>query len=197
MPKVGLQPIRRRQLISATIEAIHAYGYDETTMARIAARAGLSPGIITHYFGGKDELLEATMRSLLTDFQRLVVKGLQERTEPMDRISAIVSASFDETQCTPQVVAAWLAFWAQVPHHPGLARLQRTYRLRLHSNLRRELGRLGLPPESREELAELTGGLIDGIWMRSALSGTGLDTVRARRTVLGSLRLHLAALGVG
>ena len=57
MPKLGMQPIRRRQLIQATLEAIDELGLADATIARIAKRAGVSTGIISHYFAGKDGLL--------------------------------------------------------------------------------------------------------------------------------------------
>ena len=63
MPKVGMGPVRRTQLIAAAISSLHDHGYAETTVARIAARAGVSPGIVHHYFNGKDDLLFATMRT--------------------------------------------------------------------------------------------------------------------------------------
>ena len=50
MPKVGMQPIRRRQLINATLEAINEVGMHDATIAQIARRAGVSTGIISHYF---------------------------------------------------------------------------------------------------------------------------------------------------
>lgn len=193
MPKVGIKQIRRRQLIAATIETIHACGYDDTTIARIASRAGLSSGIISHYFGSKAELLAATMRSLLADLRRLATDRLAAATTPAERIGAVVEANFDDTQCTPQVVTAWLAFWAQVPHVPELARLQRIYHRRLRSNLRRELRRLSLGERRSNELVEILGSLIDGIWVRAALTGSPLDTAAARRRVMETLRLHLGA----
>ena len=39
MPKLGMQPIRRRQLIQATLEAIDEVGLADATIARIAKRA--------------------------------------------------------------------------------------------------------------------------------------------------------------
>lgn len=193
MPKVGVQPIRRRQLIAATIEAIHAYGYDDTTIARIAARAGLSSGIISHYFGSKDELLAATMRSLLSDLRHQLLDRLKGVEAPMARIEGVVAANFGEAQCTAPVITAWLAFWAQVPHEPELARLQRIYSRRLRSNLRHELRRLGLDDTRSEEVGEILGSLIDGIWVRAALGGGGMDAARARRQVMEMLHLLLGA----
>ncbi len=196
MPRVGVSKIRRKQLIAATIAAIHAHGYDATTMARIAKGAGMSAGLIAHYFGSKDELLEATMRSLLTDLQTLVARRLGEAGEaPRARLSAVVAANFDESQCARETVSAWLAFWGQVPHVPALGRLQRIYRRRLHSNLKREFCRLGLPNGEAAHLAEVAASLIDGVWVRAGLDGGGLDIVAARRLVGETIDLHLAARG--
>src|SRR5690625_6795075 len=61
LPKIGMQPIRRQQLIQATMAAIDEVGLADATVLRIARHAGVSAGIISHYFGGKDGLLEATI----------------------------------------------------------------------------------------------------------------------------------------
>lgn len=180
-------------MIDATIQAIHRYGYGDATVARIASTAGLSAGIIAHYFGGKNELLAATMRSLLTDLRREAIRRLAQADSPLARVEAIVAANFDETQCTPEVVAAWLAFWAQVPHAPELARLQGVYRRRLRSDLRHALRQLKLAERDLDELTEVLGSLIDGIWLRAALAEDGLDIPAARRRVMTVLRLHLLA----
>ncbi len=72
MPKVGMEPIRRQQLIKATMAAIDEVGLADATVMRIARHAGVSAGIISHYFGGKDGLLEATMRQILSDLGEAV-----------------------------------------------------------------------------------------------------------------------------
>lgn len=53
MPKLRMQSIRRRQLIDATLEAINEVGMHDATIAQIARRAGVSTGIISHYFRDK------------------------------------------------------------------------------------------------------------------------------------------------
>ncbi|EQD44306.1 Transcriptional regulator, TetR-like, DNA-binding, bacterial/archaeal domain protein, partial [mine drainage metagenome] len=55
---------RRRQLIEVTIDSLAEVGYVGSTLAQIAQRAGVSPGLVAHYFGDKDGLLEATFRTL-------------------------------------------------------------------------------------------------------------------------------------
>src|SRR5260370_40485455 len=85
MPKVGMEPIRRQQLIDATIVSIGRYGLADTTVQRISQAAGVSSGIIHHYFGGKNELLEATMRRLLQSLRADVVAALGAAPTPEQR----------------------------------------------------------------------------------------------------------------
>ena len=92
MPKLGLEPIRRRQLIQATIASIHEDGLAETTVSRISARAGMSPGIVHHYFINKDDLLEATLRSLGVQIRQATRQRLLGVTGPRERLAAIVDA---------------------------------------------------------------------------------------------------------
>ena len=55
---------RRSQLIGVTIDSLAELGYVSSTLAQIAGRAGVSPGLVAHYFGDKEGLLEAAFRSL-------------------------------------------------------------------------------------------------------------------------------------
>ncbi|MBM3599808.1 MAG: transcriptional regulator BetI [Alphaproteobacteria bacterium] len=169
MPKLGMEPIRRRQLIAATISSVGRYGYGETTVLRISKAAGVSPGIIHHYFGGKDELLEAAMRSLLEQLRQEVIGRLSKADGPRARLSAIVDGNFASSQFEPQAVAAWLAFWAEARHAPKLGRLQQINRRRLHSNLRQAFGLLG-EAEWADRAAEGLAALIDGLWLHAALA---------------------------
>ncbi|MCC9623082.1 transcriptional regulator BetI [Thalassospira sp. MA62] len=191
MPKVGMQPVRRRQLIDATIETIHRHGFADTTIARIAKAAGMSSGIISHYFGGKNALLEATMRFLMQELRRDYLKRLADAKSPMDRLDAIVSTNFNEEQFTPQVTVAWLSFWAQVPFSDALQRLNGIYFKRLATNLRHELRQLTTDRRA-DEIAAVTAAMIDGIWVRSGLSAGRTDVSAARDMVLDTMRAYLA-----
>ncbi|MEK0084791.1 transcriptional regulator BetI [Benzoatithermus flavus] len=191
MPKIGMEPIRKRQLIEATIASIHAYGFADTTIATISREAGVSPGIIHHYFGGKGALLAATMQALLIEWRSYVVAALRAADGPKARIEAIIDASFAERQFQPQVIVTWLAFWGQAPHDAMLMRLQRLYANRLKSNLRYDLRRLVAP--SRVDGATLgLAALIDGLWLSCALGHPGLGAEAARKLAKDYLHRQLA-----
>ena len=65
-----------KALIDATISAIGERGSLDVTMSDIAGRAGVSSALAHHYFGAKDDLLQATMRRLLADLGRDIVAAL-------------------------------------------------------------------------------------------------------------------------
>ncbi|RDS98472.1 transcriptional regulator BetI, partial [Burkholderia contaminans] len=98
MPKVGMREIRRAQLIDATLRSIDEAGLPGTTLASVAQRANISTGIVSHYFGDKDGLLEATMRHVLRDLSATTRRRVAARKDPRSRLRAIVAANFDDTQ---------------------------------------------------------------------------------------------------
>ncbi|KGD70665.1 transcriptional regulator BetI [Tatumella morbirosei] len=181
MPKVGMQPIRRRQLIDATLETINEVGLHYATIAQIAKRAGVSTGIISHYFGDKNGLLEATMRDITTQLRTAILSRLKRlpATETRARLEAIVDGNFDETQLHTAAMKAWLDFWASSMHHPMLNRLQVVSSRRLLSTLIAEFRR-ELPRDQARIAGYGLSALIDGLWLRAALSGQPFDSGLAK-----------------
>ena len=110
MARTGMEPVRRRALIGAAIEAIHAEGYCGVTVAEIARRAGVSYGLAHHYFGSKEQLLAAAMRHLFRLLGEEVVTRLRQAETAEARLSALVRGNFARSQLQPSLISAWLAF---------------------------------------------------------------------------------------
>ena len=168
MPKVGMEPLRRRALIDATISAIGERGSLDVTMSEIAGRAGVSSALAHHYFGAKDELLQATMRHLLAELSADTRHALAATETPRQRVSAIIAVSFSDKQFQPETIAAWLSFYVEAQKTTALRRLLRIYARRLHSNLMSGLSPL-MPRAEAEHAAEGIAALIDGLYIRRAL----------------------------
>ncbi|WP_374309043.1 transcriptional regulator BetI [Dongia sp.] len=189
MPKVGMEEIRRRQLIDATIASIHEVGFAESSLSRISGKAGVSTGIVHHYFGNKADLLEATLRQLGDSLRDSVVQRLELARSPIERLLAVIDGNIGPDQFTPEGVSAWLAFWAQVPKNERLARVQHIIISRLHDNLVHALKLMGRA--DADDIARVTAALIDGLWLRAALSKEGPDPRNARRLVFDYLNTKL------
>src|ERR1700674_5663350 len=130
---------RRRQLIEVAIDCLAELGFVGTTLAQIAGRAGVSTGLVAHYFGDKDGLLEAAFRTL----SRRVHDGVRARLRlahtPRGRIQAVIDANLAPQEFNQRSGSAWLAFWGQLLHVERLKRVQTAYQRRMLSNLRHAL----------------------------------------------------------
>jgi betaine-aldehyde dehydrogenase len=186
-----LEDFRRIQLIEVTIDSLAEVGYVGSTLAQIASRADVSPGLVAHYFDDKDGLLEASFRTLSRRlFEQMDARMRQSRT-PRGRIQAIIDINLGPQEFTQRTGSAWLAFWGQVPHVHGLMRVQNAYQRRMVSNLRYALVRL-LPAAEARSLAATIAAMIDGVWLRAALSNwaeADSESARALLTAFVDARL--------
>lgn len=179
MPKRGMKPIRRQQLIDAAIASIHEHGFSSATVARIARKAGVSTGIVHHYFTDKNDLLASTMRSLLDLLGREAAMRMRAARTPIERIYAIIHASYGDEQFSEEVFSAWLALYGNARDSDKLQRILRIYHKRLHSNLLYNLVPL-IGRERAQDVATGIGALIDGLWLRYALTGRPDDAETPR-----------------
>jgi betaine-aldehyde dehydrogenase len=163
---------RRFQLIDATIGTMAEVGFAATTLALIGQRAGMSAGLVAHYFEDKDGLLEATLRSLTARLARATRSRLAEATGPRERIQAIIDAYLAPDQFDRRTSTVWLAFWGEALHSPRLGRVQRVYQRRMLSHLTHALKRL-VPAREAARLAVGAAAMIDGLWLRATLSAAG------------------------
>src|SRR3984885_9364038 len=194
-----IEDTRRRQLVEVTIDSLAELGFVGTTLAQIAIRAGVSTGLVAHYFGDKDGLLDAAFRSLATRVGNQVRARLRQVGTPRGRIQAVIDANLAPEEFEQRTGTAWLAFWGQVLHVPSLKRVQSVYQRRTLSNLRSSLKNL-VPPEDARRLAAMIAAMIDGVWLRAALSGwseADSEGARALLTVFVDERLRQAAPAAG
>ena len=160
---------RRKQLVEVTIDSLAEVGYVGSTLAHIASRAGVSPGLVAHYFGDKDGLFEAAFRRLSLRVSEQVKRRLSHARTPRGRIQAVIDANLAPEEFDRRTGGAWLAFWGQVLHVARLKDIQVVYQRRMLSNLRYSLKQL-VPPDEAKNLATMIAAMIDGVWLRAALS---------------------------
>ncbi|MCQ0971226.1 transcriptional regulator BetI [Paracoccus sp. TK19116] len=179
MPKLGAEPIRKAALINAAIDQVGSAGTLDVTVAQIARAAGVSPALAHHYFGSKDQIFLAAMRHIMSNFGESVLLGLPG-TSGRRRLAVIVSASFGAPNFRHEVVSAWLNFYALSLVNDEAARLLKVYHRRLRSNLIVALRPVSDRPEA---VAETLGALIDGVYLRAALSHAPTNGFAAVRMV--------------
>ncbi len=190
MPKVGMEPLRRDALVRATIAEIGRAGTLDVTVAQIARRAGMSPALAHHYFGGKEQIFLAAMRHILAIYGAEIRGALAAADGAEGRVRAVIRASFSEGSFRREVVSAWLHFYVLAQTVPEAARLLGIYQRRLHSNLVHPLRHV--VGARAGEVADRLAAMIDGVYLREALAGRAPDRGRAIALVEGLLRAERA-----
>ncbi|WP_077962092.1 transcriptional regulator BetI [Ensifer adhaerens] len=168
MPKVGMEPVRRKALVDAALRVIGDQGTLSVTMSEIARQAGVSPALAHHYFGSKEQLLIETIRSLLRQLRDDTVTALRAVAGPRERLSALIRVSFQASQFAPDTIAAWLAFYSEAQRSEDVRRLLVVYARRLRSNLLASLKALCTTHDA-ERIAEGAAAMIDGLYIRQSL----------------------------
>ena len=60
-PKTFTQRKRRDQLVDCAIDALAELGFQGTSVAEVARRAGVRKGVVTYHFAAKDDLMFAAV----------------------------------------------------------------------------------------------------------------------------------------
>ncbi|MFA1622733.1 transcriptional regulator BetI [Rhizobium mongolense] len=174
MPKIGMEPLRRKALVDAALRVIADHGTLSVTMSDIARQAGVSPALAHHYFGSKEQLLIETVRSLLRQLRDDTVTALKAARTPREKLSAVIRVSFQADQFAPKTIAAWLAFYAEAQRSEETRHFLVIYARRLRSNLLANLKKL-CPPDAAGRIAEGAAAMIDGLYIRQSLKSAPIN----------------------
>src|SRR3984893_11835179 len=105
---------QRKRLIDACISALHIYGPSRTTVEKVVAIAGMSPGIVRFYFDSKAAMLVASLQYLATEFEeRLLVPVAQLKDRPVRALETLVDLYLDPEIASPRKVSVWYSFWGE------------------------------------------------------------------------------------
>jgi len=93
-PRTRLTPDQRRtQLLDLGVSLLATRSLDELTIDVLAEEAGISRGLLYHYFGNKHDFREAVVRRAVADLVEQTAPP--EGGEPLERLLASVAAYVD------------------------------------------------------------------------------------------------------
>tara|TARA_R110000850_G_scaffold277144_3_gene424160 strand:+ start:128137 stop:128760 length:624 start_codon:yes stop_codon:yes gene_type:complete len=161
--------IRRQDLIQAAINCIAKVGYGDVTVQTICHAAGVSRGLIGHYFKGKDELLLEAVRQVTAELGNATKLAAQDAGDsPLAKLHALIDASFSPPGFTAEKVAVWTALASNAHWSPDLAllykELWRDYRHAV-AHLVERAAQASTHKVNPERVALTFSTLIEGLWI--------------------------------
>jgi TetR/AcrR family transcriptional regulator, transcriptional repressor of bet genes len=163
---------RRSALIAATQELVAEGGPEAATVRAIAARAGVTPGLIRHYFQSKDELTRAAYRSLMDGMTAKGSDAMQDvGASAEERLAAFVAASLRPPVLDAGAVVLWAGYMHKIRRDPDLLSVHEAGYLAYRDALEALIIALPRTPKPGQTRAEAIAcnALIDGLWIEGSL----------------------------
>lgn len=178
--------VRRQALIEATARCLAEKGVGGTSVRAICARAGVSSGLLTHYFDGVDALILATYADVGARVSAALDAAIEAAgDDPRDRLRACLQANFREPILDPDLLATWIAFWSLVKSDPAIAAVHADVyggtRAQLEALLQAAAPALS-PSQTRIAAISLTA-LVDGLWLELCLDRSTFSPEEAQAMV--------------
>ncbi|MEP7349208.1 MAG: TetR family transcriptional regulator C-terminal domain-containing protein [Sphingorhabdus sp.] len=172
---------RREALIAACAGCLAKHGAQGTSVRNICMEAGVSPGLLRHYFDGIDALIAATYRATGERVAEALNAAVEAApaSDPRARLLAFVTASFRQPVSDPELLATWLAFWSLARIDPVIGAIHDE----IYAENRRDMEALivvcpGAPADPRLAAIALTA-LVDGLWLELSLGNTPFSAEEA------------------
>ena len=162
---------RRLSLIEATARVLARQGAAGVSVRVIALEAGVSPGLVNHYFDGIDALIAATYAHVDAQVSAAFEAAIAAAgPEPRARLLAHVTASFAPPIADPGLLATWIAFWSLVKSNDDIARLHRDLYAAYRRDLETLLAACGMAAHARRLAAIGISAIVDGLWLELCLA---------------------------
>ncbi|AYC32493.1 TetR family transcriptional regulator [Pseudomonas cavernae] len=171
-----LEPgLRKAHLIDATLACLKRHGFQGASIRKICAEAGVSVGLISHHYSGKDELVAEAYLAITGRVMNLLREAIaQAAPSARARLSAFFRASFSAELLDPQLLDAWLAFWGAVKTAEAINQAHEhsygEYRAVLAQALGGLAGEEGWSDFDADLAAISLSALLDGLWLESGLN---------------------------
>jgi TetR/AcrR family transcriptional regulator, transcriptional repressor of bet genes len=104
LPKQGMGPIRREQICRAASAVISEHGFSGTTMRLVSEKAGVSTGMLNHYFPNRMNMLEETLIFVSRRMQAREAAIIDAAEPGEQRLRALIRGLLPTT---PEIIESW------------------------------------------------------------------------------------------
>ena len=169
--KRAAEDVRRDALIAAALELIAEGGPKAATVRAIADKAGVTAGLIRHYFTSKEDLVRESYRRMMDRMTADNTSVLEDTAQdPLTRLATFVAASLMPPVVDATRVGLWAGFMHGVQHDPDMRQVHIQTYLGYRDLLQSLIADVQTAPEAKSlrAMAIACNGVIDGLWMEAS-----------------------------
>jgi TetR/AcrR family transcriptional regulator, fatty acid metabolism regulator protein len=107
---------KQRQILEAAVRVFAAQGYDASRIADVAKEAGVAYGLVYHYFGSKEAVLEAVFREAWGRLLAAVALAEETGGDAAEQLALVVRIVFRAWRDDPDLVRLLVREITRSPH---------------------------------------------------------------------------------
>jgi TetR/AcrR family transcriptional regulator, fatty acid metabolism regulator protein len=101
-----IEEARRRQIIEHAVDVIADHGFSGATLSRIAESAGISKGVISYHFDGKDDLIYEVLTLYEQEEQEFIYAKVEAQPTPTAELATYLRANIEYMAVHPKHLKA-------------------------------------------------------------------------------------------
>lgn len=189
---------RKTAVLDAAEQLLAVHGFDALRLRDVAKAAGVSIGLIQHYFTTRDELLRETMRTASHRRASQWTQLASGHEQAREKLAALLEGALnDRHRCV-----IWLETCAAASRHPELVpdveRTQEAWRSAIRAAIEAGVTDEDFNPTIPvEDIVNLLVSLIDGLMLATATAPSGPAERAHRVQLLRAASQRLLRLGEG
>ena len=192
-----IEEARRRQIVRTAIETIAARGFSRASLAQIAREAGISKGVISYHFAGKDDLIEEILAWLVREPAEFIKDRVNRAETALEKLGAYVTANFEFMKRNRAAYLALVDLWgrrgAAIDHDRFNAEAYEPSRHYLAKILEAGCDSGELRPLPILATASLIQATIDGVMLQWVFNSEAVDLDVSRDQILEMICGHVTA----
>jgi len=188
----------RQHLIDAALRTLAERGYRRASLRKIAENAGVTAGLVRHYFRGKDALfLEAYRHFKATGLEAYLRAAREAGPDPVKRLEGFVRSVLTYRTGEGEQMKIWAGFVELVVTDPNLAAAQAVAYDRFVEEISGCIFAIhavrgeALSVEAAREMALGVNAVIDGVWLECSLNPSRMTTEEALYIALDMIGTRL------
>jgi AcrR family transcriptional regulator len=181
----------RERLLDAAVRLIAREGIDNVRIARIAAEAGVSAGLVHYHFDSRDALLEEAIEHSYERAGDMRLAALDDGANAAQRLRAMIDQCLPSDRPLREDWVLWVELWLRGARDPALRPVAARLYARLHAWFAEALAEGIAAGELRacdvDRMSDRLLALIDGYGIRVLTEDPEMPLDRARSEVWDSV----------
>jgi TetR/AcrR family transcriptional repressor of bet genes len=183
-PKPSKRAHRRDQIFSAAAKLIAEHGFVSMTMRDLADEAGVSTGMVNHYFANKAQVLLGTLQ-YVSERMQTRIQGAIRGVEPgQERLRILIESALPTDDFTRMNWKIWIHAFAEAGRSDEMRELIRERYVSWHKILEDALIEVRATPDLAVPAVLQLDAMINGLVIHHIITGPSFSTDDIRDALL-------------